>query len=269
MSKPNRILFLLWASALGLAAPVLADGPPPTGAWDFMRKQLYGERDIGIPGDAFMKIEVPESTPDPAATSVNIRLGPEAQGRIKSLRLIIDNNPAPMVATIDFPAGSPINGIETRVRVDRFTSVRAVAETTDGGLEMRSQWVNAAGGCSAPSSAAAGGTLGEMRFRPSADDKALQVSIRHPNHSGFQIDPVSGDPVPPHYITHVRLKAGKSVLLEADLGISISENPLLRISSSQPLAGPLTVEAVDSRQARFSAVWKGPGGDVATGAGSP
>jgi sulfur-oxidizing protein SoxY len=154
--------------------------------------------------------------------------------------------------------GLLVDEIDLRVRIDRYTSVRAIAETSDGHLEMRSTWVNASGGCSAPPSAAAGGVLGQIRFRPSSDARALQVSIRHPNNSGFQIDPRSGDAIAPHFIGHIRLSAGGETLLDAETGISLSENPTLRIATVDPLAVPLTVEATDvPTQARFTATWNG------------
>jgi sulfur-oxidizing protein SoxY len=141
---------------------------------------------------------------------------------------------------------TPITEINMRVRIDRFTSVRAIAETSDGQLEMRSSWVKASGGCSAPPSAASGGTLGEIRLRPSDDGKSILASIKHPNSSGFQIDPKSGDPIPAHYISHIRLNAGGRDLLQAETGISLSENPSLRIASDRPLPEPINIDAVDS-----------------------
>jgi sulfur-oxidizing protein SoxY len=155
-------------------------------------------------------------------------------------------------------SGVPLTEIDLRVRIDRFTSVRAIAETNDGRLEMRSTWINASGGCSAPPSAAEGGTLGDIRFRPSADGKALQISIRHPNNSGFQIDPRTGDPIPPHYISHVSLSFGGQTFMDAQTGISLSENPTLRVATVEPLSGSVKIEATDSQtNARYSATWNG------------
>ena len=171
---------------------------------------------------------------------------------------------------MDLKPGVPVDEIGLRVRIDRFTSVRAIAETTDGRLEMRSTWVNASGGCSAPPSAAGGGTLGEIRLRPSADAMSLQMSIRHPNNSGFQIDPRSGDSIPPHYISHIRLQAAGETILQADTGISLSENPTLRIASDGPLHTPVTLEAVDSvTQALYSGSWDGAHPKAAAAGGSP
>ena len=246
--------------ALGGSDAVLAEdssASASTGAWQFMRPHFYGDREIGEVDEKFMRVEAPLTTLDPAATPLTLHFGEGAPGTIKQVRLIIDHNPSPLAATIDLEQGVPIDEIDLRVRIDRATSVRAIAETNDGRLEMRSVWVDASGGCSAAPSAASGGKLGEIRFRPSPDAKSLQVSIRHPNHSGFQIDPVSGDAIPPHYVSHIRLSAGDKTLLEADTGISISENPTIRIASDRALTAPVTIDAVDSQQAHFTATWNG------------
>jgi sulfur-oxidizing protein SoxY len=172
--------------------------------------------------------------------------------------VIIDNNPSPVVSTFDFAAGARVAEIGLRVRIDRWTSVRAIAETTDGRLEMRSSWVNASGGCSAPPAATAGtGALGDIRFRNTPDGKSLQVGIRHPNNSGFQIDPVSGNPIPPHYVSHIRFSVNGQALMDVDAGISLSENPTLRIASDMTLPEPVTVDVTDSKDGHFSAKWRG------------
>jgi sulfur-oxidizing protein SoxY len=252
---------LLMAAATLLLAPVFAAGDaqsPPAGAWEYLRPQFYGDRSIGVVDESFMSIEAPSNTPDPAATPLTLRFGPQAAGKIRQVRLIIDNNPSPLAATMDLKSGVPLAEIDLRVRIDRFTSVRAIAETNDGRLEMRSTWVNASGGCSAPPSAAQGGTLGDIRLRPSPDGKALQISIRHPNNSGFQIDPRSGDAIPPHYISHLSLSHDGQTFMDAQTGISLSENPTLRVATLAPLSGSVTIEATDSQtNARYSATWNG------------
>ena len=257
MPKSPALVRINWLIALPLVA--LADTAPPQGigVWPTLRPQFYGTRNIGEVGDELMSVEAPASTPDPSATPVTIHFGAALAGALKQVRVIIDNNPSPVVATFDVSPTLPVDEIDLRVRIDRFTSVRAIAETTDGRLEMRSTWVNASGGCSAPPSAASGGTLGEIRLRPSSEGKALQVSIRHPNNSGFQIDPRTGDAIAPHFISHITLRSGEKTLLAADTGISISENPTLRIAARTPLPAPLTVEATDvPTQARYTATWK-------------
>jgi sulfur-oxidizing protein SoxY len=261
-----RVALLPLLSLLLLAGRTGAtdNTPAPGGAWNYLRPQFYGDRDIGVVDHAFISLDAPANTPDPAATPLTVRFGDAAIGHIRQLRVIIDNNPSPVASTFDFADGARIAEIGMRVRIDRLTSVRAIAETTDGRLEMRSSWINASGGCSAPPTATAGaaGALGDMRFRNTPDGKSLQVGIRHPNNSGFQIDPISGNPIPAHFVSHIRFSAGGRALLDVDAGISLSENPTLRIASDQALPEPVTVEAIDSKEAHFSASWRGP----ATGA---
>jgi sulfur-oxidizing protein SoxY len=249
-------------AAPSLAVTLFAVGPchaigeeqqPSGSAWELLRAHYYGERPMGVVDETYMSLQVPANTPDPAATPLTLRFADDDHRRIKRVRVFIDNNPSPLVATFDFPS-TPVTEIDMRVRIDRFTSVRAIAETADGGLEMRSSWVKASGGCSAPPAASSGGILGEIRVRTSPDAKSMQVGIRHPNASGFQIDPRSGEPIPAHYITHIRVNAGGTALLDADTGISVSENPSLRIASDKPLASPISVDAVDSEtQAHYTA----------------
>jgi sulfur-oxidizing protein SoxY len=257
----HRLTILWIASCAGMtlfvAGPIRAMGQelqPSSSAWELLRAKYYGDRPMGEVDETYMSLEAPVNTPDPAATPLTLRFADDDHRRVKRVRVFIDNNPSPLVATFDLASATPVTEINLRVRIDRFTSVRAIAETADGGLEMRSSWVKASGGCSAPPSAAAGGVLGEIRLRPSADAKSLQVGIRHPNASGFQIDPKTGDPIPAHYISHIRVNSGGSALLDADTGISLSENPALRISSDRALPLPITVDAVDSEtQAHYTA----------------
>ena len=246
--------------SMATSAPFAAGEAQTSGAWQALRAHFYGSREIGAVDERLMSVVAPASTPDPTATPVTIRFGAPAAGNVRQVRVIIDHNPSPVAATMQLEPGVPIDEIELRLRIDRETSVRAIAELADGRLEMRSVWVNASGGCSAAPGAAGGGTLGDIRFRPSVDQKSLQMSIRHPNHSGFQIDPVSGDPIPPHFVSHIRVRAGEQTLLDADTGISLAENPTIRVASARKIAAPLTLEAVDSKQMTFKATWAGAGG---------
>ena len=253
MVRIFRIALLLFVAPAALAA----DEAQTSGAWQGLRASYYGNKEIGEVDEALMSVAAPASTPDPTATPVVIHFGANAAGKVRQVRVIIDHNPSPVAATMQLADNVPIDEIELRLRIDRATSVRAIAELDDGSLEMRSAWVNASGGCSAPPGAGGSGVLGDIRFRPSTDHKSLQMSIYHPNNSGFQIDPLSGDPIPPHFVSHIRVSGGGKVLLEADTGISLSENPTVRIASEKPLSAPLMLEATDTKQGQFHATWEG------------
>ena len=62
----------------------------------------------------------------------------------------------------------------------------------------------------------------------------------------------------------MRLSSNGKTLVDVDSGISLSENPTLRIVSDQPFAAPLTLDAEDSKQGHYSATWTG-----AAAAGQP
>jgi len=241
----------------GAAAAPAENQNPTDDAWPNLRTQYYGDRELSIADAVAFTLEAPSNTPDPTATALTIRFGAADLGRIRQLRVFIDNNPSPVASTFDFAQGARVAEIGMRVRVDRWTSIRAIAETTDGQLQMHSTWVNAAGGCSAAPSPAAGGTLGEIRFHNTADGRSLQIAIRHPNNSGFQIDPLSGNPIPAHYVSHIRFSSNGHPIMDVDAGISLSENPSLRIASDSALPAPLTVEVTDSQDAHFNANWRG------------
>src|SRR6202034_2423005 len=159
------VIGLLLLGCCGSSLAVSDGQTPASGAWEYLQQQFYPGRSIGLLDEKYMSLEAPANTPDPAATPLTLRFGDTAVGHIKQIRVIIDNNPSPVAATFDVASGARVAEIYLRVRIDRFTSVRAIAETTDGRLEMRSSWVNASGGCSAAPSAAAGGALGGVRFR--------------------------------------------------------------------------------------------------------
>jgi sulfur-oxidizing protein SoxY len=259
MMARHNSSFLVALTLLLAAMAVRADVTPTQDAWPNLHRLYYGDRSIDIADQSQLILESPSTTPDPTATPLTIRLGDAAVGHIRQLRVFIDNNPSPVASTFDFAPGARIAEIGLRVRIDRVTSVRVVAETADGKLEMRSAWVNAAGGCSAPPSPSAeNGKLGEIRFRNTADGKSLQIALRHPNNSGFQIDAVSGNPIPAYFVTHMRFSSGSRTLLDVDSGISLSENPTIRIASDAALPEPISVQMIDSKEAHYDALWRGP-----------
>ncbi|NJM36336.1 MAG: hypothetical protein HC850_18430 [Rhodomicrobium sp.] len=79
--------------------------------------------------------------------------------------------------------------------------------------------------------------------------------IRHPNHSGFQKDPLQGYFIPPHYISSIAIRQGGAPVLRVDGAISLSENPTIRFDYGPKGSGGLDVEAQDSEGNRFAQSW--------------
>ncbi len=61
------------------------------------------------------------------------------------------------------------------------------------------------------------------------------------------------------------MSAGGQTVMDVDSGISLSENPTLRIATRTPLATPVTLEATDlPTLAHYTGTWQGrAGGDAA------
>lgn len=231
------------------------DGP----AWASLRKEVFGESAIAD-GNGLVMLQAPERAEDAAIVPITVRLAPAFANKVKFLTLIIDQNPSPVVAK--FTYGEASGGGErimgTRVRVDRYTFIRAIAETRDGQLYMTRSFIKASGGCSAPASRdpeEAEKAMGKMRVRTAiqADGSSLgEVMIRHPNISGMAIDQISGGYPPARFISKLAVTTGGKLIFALEGGISISEDPHFRFSYEAKPADSIDVTAEDSMGTKFS-----------------
>jgi sulfur-oxidizing protein SoxY len=249
-----------WLAAPSLVAATVAraeqEAPENEDSWKSLRKQFFGERPIGA-ADGYLQLEAPVRAEDAALVPIDIVLPARDADRVKSVTLIVDENPVPLVTTLK--RGRMEEGafrFSLRIRVNSYSFVRAIAETEKGALYMASSFVKAAGGCSAPAGKdpqEALANVGKMRFRAFASvgrDEA-QVQIRHPNYSGMQMDQQTRLYTPAWYVTNIRILQGDEMLFSMENGISLSEDPTLRFSFRSNGA-PVRVEVRDSRGTEFS-----------------
>jgi sulfur-oxidizing protein SoxY len=233
--------------------------------WPELARDIFNGRDLKD-GAGLIAIDMPYRAEDAAIVPVTLRATlPRGDARtVKTITLVIDQNPAPVAAT--FRIGGGVTMISTRVRVDSYTNVHAVAELSDGGLYASTVFVKASGGCSAPTTknaeeAKAG--LGQMRFRqfakpadgPISGPREAQIMIRHPNNSGLQRDQVTLLYVPAFFVRELRVWQGDELVLAMDGGISISEDPNIRFSYLPNGATRFRVEAVDTDGHVFKGEW--------------
>ena len=180
------------------AAIPSGDNPEASEIWHKVRANLFESRPITNVGDDMLLLDAPVRAEDAAVVPIAMRarLPHTASNFVAKLYLVIDNNPSPISAIFSFTPQSGRADIETRVRVDEYTFVRAIAETNDGRLLMRSRFVKASGGCSAPPGKdpqAALASLGKIRMRVDGDvvlnkPTLVQLMISHPNDSGMVMD---------------------------------------------------------------------------------
>lgn len=237
------------------------DNPEASEIWKKVRASLFGERPISVASGDTLVLDVPLRAEDAAIVPIAIstRL-PQTESRyVEKLYLVIDNNPSPISAIFSFTPQSGRADIETRVRVDEYTFVRAIAEMNDGGLFMTTRWVKASGGCSAPpgkDQAAALASLGKMKFRVEGDVSArrpvlAQLMISHPNNSGLAMDQSTRQFTPAHFVRKINVTYAGKPVMSADLDFSISENPNLRFYFVPNGEGELAAEVLDSNNLEF------------------
>jgi sulfur-oxidizing protein SoxY len=254
------LLLLAFPSALLSLSTRAADGDADAQRWAEIRTALFGDRPV-TDGTDTIRLETPYRAEDASVVPVAIRsLLDASQGRrIKSLYLIIDMNPSPVAATFHFPGDRLWDDLSTRVRVNAYTNVRAIAETDDGALHMVANYVKASGGCSAPSlkdPAAAAAQIGRMKLllpeKVSPGERlAAQFLIKHPNSSGLQFDQVSRQFIPADYVKRIEASYRGQPLFTVDTDISISEDPSVRFSFVPDAPGDLTVQVKDSKGRAF------------------
>lgn len=266
--RPSLIARSLLAPLLaaGLVAGSTAVSAADEDLWPGLRQEVFGDRDIAE-NDGALTLYAPERAEDAALVPLSIRIPGNVAPHAVALTLLIDRNPAPVAATLTFGdafrTGDDIGErqVATRIRLDSFSKVRAILETSDGMLHMSSRFVSGAGGCSATPSKdieAALAGLGKIDIKASSEPargesfREAQVMIRHPNFTGLQIDPESRGYVPARFVDDLEVKSAGRLLFRMQGGISISENPHFRVSYSGAAGEVVEVNVKDTEGARFS-----------------
>lgn len=218
-----------------------ADEPPDPAAnpvWRKVAASVFGGKALQPASDDTLRLEIPARAEDASTVPVALRsrIPMSAARHIEKIYLIVDNNPSPVAAVFSFHPQAGRVELETRIRVETYTHVRAVALMNDGSAVMAIKYVKAAGGCSAPAgrdAERARANLGKMRLalpqglqvgRPSL----AQLMISHPNESGLAMDQLTRLYPQAYYVRNVEVKYKGEPVLSADVDFSISENPNFR-----------------------------------------
>lgn len=251
---------------LALAGSGRAEAPSDGGSWSDLAVAVFDGRPMRD-GRGVLALEAPARAEDAAIVPVTIRLAPPAAGApaVRKITLVIDENPAPVAAVFRLGGSAGISHIATRVRINAYTQVHAVAETEDGALYMVETFVKASGGCSAPALKNADQALaeaGRMKLRlfeaepeGGGGRREAQLMLRHPNYSGLQMDPLTRHYIPANFVQELTIRQGDDLLLAVEGGISLSEDPNLRFGYRPGGAATISVEAIDTGGRRFRGEW--------------
>jgi sulfur-oxidizing protein SoxY len=229
--------------------------------WPALKTSYFGDRDIRDNADDLLVLEAPKRAEDAAIVPISIKsLVPQTADRyIKHIHVVIDKNPMPYSAKFTLSPELGTVDISTRMRVDQYTHVRAIAEMNDGSLHMVSRFVKASGGCSAPAgkdAAAALARMGKMQIRmrqPTVGEPVqAQVIVSHPNYNGLQFDQKNRKYIPAHYVDDIDISYNDESLIQVEAGISLSEDPSVRFTFIPNAPGKLKAVVHDTQDLQFS-----------------
>src|SRR5512134_3263066 len=228
--------FLLRAALAGLAVILHAgvranDVPDPeTAIWQKLKRSLFENRPVASDARGIVELVTPIRAEDAAVVPVAIRtrLTQRPERYVRRIYLIVDKNPSPLAAMFDLTPESGRADLETRIRIEEYTHVRAVAELSDGTLFADTRFVKASGGCSAPAGkdpAAAAARVGRMRLavdgNVSYNQPVLaQLMISHPNDSGLVMDQLTRHYTPAYFVRSIRVTYAGRPILTAEVDFS-------------------------------------------------
>jgi len=236
--------------------------PAKSEIWIKVKSLLFEDRAIETAGNDMITLETPVRAEDAATVPIAIKaqIPQSPQKYVKRIYLVIDKNPSPIAAVFHLTPDSGRADIDTRVRIEEYSHVRAIAEMNDGKLYMAMRYVKASGGCSAPAGKdqeAALARLGKMKFRLDNEvalnrPNLAQLMISHPNNSGLQMDQLTRFFIPARFIKKIDVTYSGKLILSAEVDFSISENPNFRFYFTPRGSGELKAQAVDSNDLKFN-----------------
>lgn len=265
MSKASLALAVVVLALAGMILPASAEVDEATRAarWADLRSQIFGDRVVEEGAD-LVSIEAPDRAADAALVPVAIRFAGALRGHVKQVYLVIDDNPSPLAGRFVFGPSADPNEIATRIRVDDYTYLHAVAETRDGRLYVTQRFIKAAGGCSAPAGKdqeLALQRLGQLKMslrgQPHLGEPIeAHLLVSHPNSSGMQMDQVTRNFIPANFVREISVTYNGADVLKMESDISISEDPSVTFDFVPSAdSAELKVDVEDSSNRHFEGSW--------------
>ena len=225
--------------------------------WDRLRERMFQGRQL-IAGQDIVQLTVPLRAAYGASVPVKVVSKVPQRGDlyVRKLHLVVDKNPSPVAVTLDLTTAVGQADFETRLRVDEYSHVRVISELSSGELHTDSRYVKTSGGCSAPPNRGAPHLIGKTMLKVAGEWRpgeltAAEVTVLHPNDTGFELNQLTVMYIPPHFVRSIVVRFAQQPVFEADLDFSVSENPTLRFNFVPQAPGELRAEVFDSKDTRF------------------
>jgi sulfur-oxidizing protein SoxY len=253
-------LALAGASLQALAA---VGGLPTAGhddsspEWERLAAKLFPGKKIQA-GSGIVQLTAPLRAAYGASVPVKVvsKIAQTPSLYVRRVHIVVDKNPSPIAAVLDLTTEAGQADFEMRLRVDEYSHVRVISELSNGELHTDSRYVKTSGGCSAPPNRDALHLIGKTMFKlPSGvtmnAPTAADVTVVHPNDTGFELNNVTVMFIPPHFVRSIKVAFAGKKIFDADLDFSVSENPTLRFNFVPRGPGELRADVTDSKDAQF------------------
>ena len=256
----KSIILLIFSVIVNFGSIANEKSPEPVTWNDYLKEAVFGDEIIND-GSQMFSLDTPYRALDAAVVPISINFNKDQTENnfVKSLTLIVDENPSPVVSKFNFTPKVGNASLTTRVRIDKYTYVRAIVEMNTGEKYMNSNFVKAAGGCSAPSLADMDTVMArlgkmKMKFFETGNTNSLskaQFLISHPNFSGLQFNQLTRAEIPAHFVNYIKIEQDNNLILEAYPDISLSEDPAITFHFNDS-GSPLKVTVEDSEGKNYA-----------------
>ncbi len=225
--------------------------------WERISSRLFPGKQL-IAGQSVVQLIVPLRAAYGASVPVKIvsRLAQKPELYVRKMYVVVDKNPSPVAAVLDITTEVGQADFETRLRVDEYSHVRVVSELSNGELHTDSRYVKTSGGCSAPPNRDALNLIGKTMLKLNGElhmeqPTTADVTVIHPNDTGFELNQVTVMYIPPHFVRSIKVSYAQRKVFDADLDFSVSENPTLRFNFVPHGRGELRAEVTDTKDSQF------------------
>lgn len=224
-------------------------------SWPDLREALFGDQFL-TPAGSVIAIDAPYRSQMDARTQVGATVTAPQGRMLESITVILDDNPMPVSAVFTFDQPVPQFFFDVTMRVNGPTPLHVIAKTTEGQLFMAESFVKTSGqgACAAPPGtdpALALATLGNMVIEVSEFDdipellqtsalmpgasprdkgKRMDLDLRHPSHSGMQMDQITLLYLPARFVQDIAIDLDGAAFVKVTGSISLSENPQISLS---------------------------------------
>ena len=243
-----------WAAIGGLPSAEHRDSSPE---WERLSSKLFGGKPL-VHGQGVVQLFVPLRAAYGASVPVKVvsKLPQRPELHVRKMYVVVDKNPSQLAMLLDLTTDVGQADFETRLRVDEYSHVRVVSELSNGELHTDSRYVKTSGGCSAPPNRESLHLIGKTLLKVGGELRPGQpmpadVTVVHPNDTGFELNQVTVMYIPPHFVRSIAVSYAGRKVFDADLDFSVSENPTLRFNFVPQGKGELRAEVTDSKDARF------------------